>query len=310
MKESTYFPHFSAARNDRKIRRLRKELNIEGYGIYFMIIEVLREQQGFKYPLSDIDLLADEFGTSEPKIKAVIGNYDLFSIDENQMFFSNKLHEFMKPLFVKRQQRILAGKASGQKRRLLLESKTTVQQPLNETSTTVEQPLNESSTTVERALNENEQSKVKLSKVKLSKEKLSKENNIKKKNKKDFEENWNEEGFEEFEKIENQEIPKNGSIIFKNRAEIETELLSSTHWLESVCMATQKQFNEVTASLIQFLIEQDAKENIFRPLSEIKTHFVNALKKQQQNIHPNPKSAGSKSESRMEKLRMMGSTVN
>ena len=30
-KDAFYFPHFSNARNDRKLRRVRKELGIEGY---------------------------------------------------------------------------------------------------------------------------------------------------------------------------------------------------------------------------------------------------------------------------------------
>ena len=59
-KDAFYFPHFSNARNDRKLRRLRKELGIEGYGIYFMVLEVLRDQEGFKYPLEDLDLLSEE----------------------------------------------------------------------------------------------------------------------------------------------------------------------------------------------------------------------------------------------------------
>ena len=56
MKDAYYFPHFCNARHDRKIKRVTKELGVEGYGIYFMVLEVLREQTDFKYPLSEIDL--------------------------------------------------------------------------------------------------------------------------------------------------------------------------------------------------------------------------------------------------------------
>jgi len=90
-KDAFYFPHFSNARNDRKILRLRRELGTEGYGIYFMILEILRDSTDYKYPLEDIDLLADEFKVSEPKVRTVICNYHLFEVDENQMFFSAKL---------------------------------------------------------------------------------------------------------------------------------------------------------------------------------------------------------------------------
>lgn len=129
-KDAFYFPHFCNARHDRKIKRVLKELGIEGYGIYFMLLEVLREQTDFRYPLSEIDLLADEFGTSEQKVRVVICNYGLFEIDENEMLFSIKLIEFLQPYLKMKEQRSLAGKSSAEKRKQLT---------LNDRSTTVEQ---------------------------------------------------------------------------------------------------------------------------------------------------------------------------
>jgi len=84
-KDAFYFPHFANSRNDNKIMRMRLELGLEGYAIYFMLLEVLREQNDFKYPLEDIDLLANEFGTSEQKVRVVVSNYGLFDVDENEM---------------------------------------------------------------------------------------------------------------------------------------------------------------------------------------------------------------------------------
>jgi hypothetical protein len=97
MKDAFYFPHFSNARIDRKLRRVRKDLGLEGYGIYFMLLEVLREQKEFNYPFEDVDLLADEFGTSESKVQVVISNYKLFQLDEQGNFFSPKFNEYMIP---------------------------------------------------------------------------------------------------------------------------------------------------------------------------------------------------------------------
>lgn len=140
-KDAYYFPHFSNARNDRKLRRLRKELGVEGYGIYFMILEILRDQDGFKYPLDDIDLLADDFGTSEQKVRAVITVYKLFEVDNNEMFFSAKFNEFMQPYLNMKEQRRLAGIASGKARKL----KALNEHPFNDSSTTDEQSkVNES----------------------------------------------------------------------------------------------------------------------------------------------------------------------
>lgn len=100
-KDAFYFPHFCNARHDRKLKRVQKELGIEGYGIYFMLLEILREQTDLRYPLNEVDLLADEFGTSEQKVRVVICNYDLFQVDENQNFFSFKMIIYLQPYFEK-----------------------------------------------------------------------------------------------------------------------------------------------------------------------------------------------------------------
>ena len=141
-KEAFYFPHFCNARHDRKIRRLRKELGTEGYGIYFMLLETLREQHDLMYPLEDLDLLAEEFGVSEAKVRVAICNYGLFEIDEEQKFFSPKMLVYLEPYFKMKEQRKIAGQKSADKRKSL-EISTTVQHPFNDRSTK-ESKVNES----------------------------------------------------------------------------------------------------------------------------------------------------------------------
>lgn len=131
-KEAYYFPHFSNARHDRKIRRLRKELGAEGYGIYFMLLETLREQQDLRYPLEDLDLLAEEFGVSEAKIQVAVSKYELFEIDESQMFFSPKMIVYLEPYFKMREQRRDAGLKSAAKRQLNGSSTVVEQKKVNE----------------------------------------------------------------------------------------------------------------------------------------------------------------------------------
>jgi len=125
-KEAFYFPHFCNARHDRKIRRLRRELGVEGYGIYFMLLETLREQQDLMYPMDDLDLLSDEFGVSEAKIRTTICNYEFFEVDVDQKFFSPKMLVYLEPYFRMKEQRKMAGKASAEKR-----ISTTVERPFN-----------------------------------------------------------------------------------------------------------------------------------------------------------------------------------
>lgn len=147
-KESFYFPHYCNARHDRKIKRIQKDLGLEGYGMFFMLLEVLREQSDFRYPYCDLDLLADEFGTSVAKLEVVINNYQLFTIDEDKMFFSPKLIMYLQPYLNMKAQRQLAAKKSVESRQK--KKLTTVEQPLNDSLTTVEQPLNNHSTTVKQ----------------------------------------------------------------------------------------------------------------------------------------------------------------
>jgi hypothetical protein len=118
-KDSYYFPHYSDARQDRKLRRVIKDLGIEGYGIFFMILEILRGQPDFKYPLKDIDLLVDEIRASEVKVNAVISSYDLFTIDENNNFFSPKQIFYLQPYLEKSKR----AREAAQKRWSSIESK-------------------------------------------------------------------------------------------------------------------------------------------------------------------------------------------
>jgi hypothetical protein len=99
-KDAYYFPHFSNARNDAKLIKIRRVFGIEGYGIYFMLLEVLREQTEFKLPLSSIEDYAFEWHTSKEKILSIINDFELFDIIDNK-FFSAKLVHYLQPYLEK-----------------------------------------------------------------------------------------------------------------------------------------------------------------------------------------------------------------
>jgi hypothetical protein len=89
--KSYYFQHDYHASNDAKVLFLRQQLGMEGYGIYWFILEQLA-QAGGRLPLKITPVLAMQSQTQETKIKAVIEGYDLFNISEDY-FFSTRLNE-------------------------------------------------------------------------------------------------------------------------------------------------------------------------------------------------------------------------
>ena len=77
--KSYYFQHDYNASNDAKILFLRQQLGMEGYGIYWFIIEQLA-QAGGKLPIKIIPVLAMQSQTQETKVRAIIEGYDCFRL--------------------------------------------------------------------------------------------------------------------------------------------------------------------------------------------------------------------------------------
>jgi len=68
---------------------LRQQLGMEGYGIYWFLIESLAESGG-KLPLIIIPVMAMQMQVTEVKVSAVINSFDLFQVTDNE-FFSIRL---------------------------------------------------------------------------------------------------------------------------------------------------------------------------------------------------------------------------
>ena len=111
-KDAYYFSHDANARNDIKIVKLRRSLGLEGYAIYFCLIEMLREQADYKMPLTSVQDIAFDLHTSDEKIKTVINSFDLFIIDENY-FFSARLLASMESFNELKSKLIEAGRKGG-----------------------------------------------------------------------------------------------------------------------------------------------------------------------------------------------------
>lgn len=89
--KSYYFQHDYNAHTDIKLLFVRQQLGMEGYGIYWYILEQLAISGG-KMPLKIVPVLSMQMQTTETKVKAVIEEYGLFQIIENE-FFSARLND-------------------------------------------------------------------------------------------------------------------------------------------------------------------------------------------------------------------------
>jgi len=88
-KEAYYFSHDSNARDDPKILQLRMEMGWEGYGLFWAIIEMLRNESDFRMR-THYKGIAFALQTHEDCIKRLINDFDLFETDQ-QYFWSESL---------------------------------------------------------------------------------------------------------------------------------------------------------------------------------------------------------------------------
>lgn len=94
MKETYYFSHDCNARNDVKILKLRRKLGMEGYGIYWALVEMLREEETYILQIKYIDEIAFSLSVEVEKLNSVIYDFELFII-ENEGFYSDRLMRSM-----------------------------------------------------------------------------------------------------------------------------------------------------------------------------------------------------------------------
>jgi len=97
MKDTYYFSHDSNARSDPKILALRSVYGIEGYGRFWILIEMLREQSDFRLKLNSSYVrkaIAKELECDEDDamqfIRDCIEEFELFETD-GEYFWSNSL---------------------------------------------------------------------------------------------------------------------------------------------------------------------------------------------------------------------------
>jgi hypothetical protein len=98
-KEAYYFSHDANARHDPKILAMREDYGVKGYGVYWIIVEMLREQDEFKLPLKKyiwsaiaMQVQCKDYAKDDAKhfVEICINEYELFNSD-GEYFWSNSL---------------------------------------------------------------------------------------------------------------------------------------------------------------------------------------------------------------------------
>ena len=93
-KDAYYFSHDANSQDDPKCMLLIDQLGMEGYGIFWALIERLRQEKEYKLPFAIVPSLARRWATSKEKVEVVIKNFGLFVILDD-CFFSERLKKSM-----------------------------------------------------------------------------------------------------------------------------------------------------------------------------------------------------------------------
>lgn len=110
IKSTNYFSHDSNARNDEKLVRLRMKQGAAGYGVYFMILERLREEADYM-SAKDYNMIAFDLRVDAAIVKSVVEDFGLFTFtDDGKCFYSESFTRRMDIKDTQRRQRSEGGK--------------------------------------------------------------------------------------------------------------------------------------------------------------------------------------------------------
>ena len=108
----SYLIHDANAGNNFKIMMMIQKEGMKGYGIYWMILEFLRVQDGYKADLRVLPILAQKMRVTVATLKRFIYESGLFKVDDTT-FSSPGLTRRMGPLEAKREANRESGRRGG-----------------------------------------------------------------------------------------------------------------------------------------------------------------------------------------------------
>ena len=120
-KETFYFSHDYNARNDIKIQALLVEHGAVGYGVYWIMVEILHEESEKKLKLDNMTYvaIARQASTSVEQVKAIVEcclKYELF-VEMDGCFFSKRILKNINKRIEMSEKRAKAGRISAEKRK-------------------------------------------------------------------------------------------------------------------------------------------------------------------------------------------------
>lgn len=110
-KDAYWFKHDSNARHDQRLMAIRVKYGMRGYGIYFGIIEMLREAYASRLP-SRFDLVAFDLREPLADVEDIINSYGLFTVADGNFFSESLLRRMEKREEVLETKRV-AGRKGG-----------------------------------------------------------------------------------------------------------------------------------------------------------------------------------------------------
>lgn len=112
----SWFSHDSSARNSPELINVRMKYGAEGYGIYFMILERLRDEKDYR-GLKDYNAIAFDLHVDASKVKSIVEDFNLFSFSEDgKHFFSEGFLKRMQIKDESAKKKSLAGKRGAEVR--------------------------------------------------------------------------------------------------------------------------------------------------------------------------------------------------
>lgn len=133
-KTTNYFTHDSNARNDERIVRLRMKHGAEGYGVFFMLLERMREETDYM-SVKDYNMIAFDLRVDAAIVKSVVEDFGLFVFTEDgKYFYSESFTQRMELKDSIRKQRSAIGKKGNMERWGAAQATQTPAKQTNETN--------------------------------------------------------------------------------------------------------------------------------------------------------------------------------